>query len=158
MEASMTDTSCPTAVVNAPVELVWMLLVNPAGWGDFFDIRITAIDPVGPAMVGQRIYGESGPLLLHLKLEFHYVEIDAAHYALGLNVKLPFGITVREVLNCVPLEQNQCRVSYHCAFGFPTGWRSAIARVVMRRELATGPRDSLSRLKHAAERLYATSD
>jgi hypothetical protein len=151
----MAYASCPTTIVNAPVGIVWALLTEPTGWGDFFDLRITSVDPAGPAVVGQRIHGESGPRFLHLKLAFQYIEIDAPHYKLVLNVRLPFGITVREDLNCVPLQANQCRVNYHCDFRFPTGWRGTIARTVMRRELDAGPADSLSRLKRAAERLCA---
>jgi hypothetical protein len=151
----MTYASCPTTIVNAPVELVWTLLTRPAGWGDFFDVRITAVEPAGPAVLGQKVWGESGPRFLHLKLDFRYVEIDEFHYKLGLHVRLPFAIAVREDLNCVSLERNQCRVNYHCDFGFPTGWRGAVARVLMRRELHSGPVDSLSRLKRAAEQLHA---
>jgi len=148
---------CPTAAVDAPVELVWMLLTAPAGWGDVFDIRIAAIDPPGPAAAGQTVYGESGPRLLRLKVALQYAEIDPAHYRLGLHVRLPFGVTVREGLNCVPLERNRCHVAYRCDFGFPAGWRGAMARCLMRRKLASGPVDSLSRLKRAAERLHANS-
>jgi len=71
----MSYASCPTAVVNAPVEIVWALLADPAGWGH----------------------------------------------------------------------------DYHCGFNFPIGWRGALTRVLMRREVNAGPVDSLSRLKRAAE-------
>jgi hypothetical protein len=158
VELTTTHASCPTAVVNAPADVVWGLLTEPAGWGDFFDIRITGVTPAGPAVVGQRIYGESGPRLLHLKLAFEYVVIDADHFRLVLGVLLPFGIGVREDLNCVPLHWDQCRVNYRCDFGFPEGWRGAVARLVMRRELNAGPIDSLSRLKRAAEQRFANRD
>jgi hypothetical protein len=154
VELTTSQASCPTAVVNAPADVVWGLLTEPAGWGDFFDVRITRVQPTGPAAVGQRIYAESGPRLLHLKLEFEYLAINADHYRLILNVRLPFGITVREDLNCVPLQRNQCRVNYRCDFGFPKGWRGAVARLAMYRELDAGPVDSLSRLKRAAERRH----
>ena len=150
----MTHASCPTAVVNAPADVVWGLLTKPAGWGDFFDVRITGAEPVGPAVVGQRVFGESGPRVLHLKLEFEYLAIDRDHYRLILHVRLPYGITVREDLNCVPLQRNQCRVNYRCDFGFPKGWRGAMARLLMAHELNSGPIESLSRLKGAAERRY----
>ena len=109
----------------------------------------------GPAAVGQRFYGESGPRILHLKLAFQYVEIDEPGHRLALNARLPFGITVREDLDCLPLAADRCRVNYRCGFGFPKGWRGAIARAVMGRRLDAGPADSLSRLKRAAERLHA---
>jgi hypothetical protein len=148
------DASCPTSIVNAPVEIVWTLLTRPEEWGGFYDVRIATVEPPGPAAVGQVVFAESGPWLLHLKLELRFIKIDAANHLLELDVRLPFGITVHEELSCVPLGRDQCRVNYHCNFGFPAGWRGAGARFFMRREIDAGPVDSLSRLKRAAERSY----
>ena len=97
------------------------------------------------------------PRLLHLALEFRFTRVDAANYELGLDVKFPLGITVREDLSCVPIGTDQCRVNYRCGFGFPAGWRGTVARLLMRRELNSGPVDSLSRLRRAAEERYGTS-
>lgn len=149
--------SCPTGVVNAPVEIVWRLLMHPEGWGDFYNVRITVADPAGLAVVGQTVFAESGPEFLHLKLQFRFTEIDALNYKLGFDARFPFGVTVREDLSCIPLGQQQCRVNYHCGFGFPTGWRGAMLHFLMRRRLDSGPADSLARLQRAAERLYAES-
>jgi hypothetical protein len=153
----MTDVSCPTDIVNAPLAVVWALLTDPAGWANFFDIRIIRIDPPGPAAVGQRIYAESGPRYLHLGVTLEYTDIDAARRAIGLNVQLPLRITVREDLTCSFVTETQCRVSYRCDFGFPLGWRGAIARMILRRGMVSGPADSLSRLKHAAEVQFLSS-
>ena len=149
--------SCPTGVVNAPVEVVWTLLTHPEGWGDFYKVRITAADPAGPAVVGQTVFAQSGPEFLHLKLQFRFTEIDALNYKLGFDARFPFGVTVREDMSCIPLGQQQCRVNYHCGFGFPTGWRGAVLHFLMRRRLDSGPADSLARLQREAERLYAES-
>jgi len=150
----MNYVSCPTSIVNAPVELVWTLLTHPEEWGDFYNVRIISANPAGPAIVGQTVYAEAGPRFLHLKLQFRFVEIDALNYKLGFDARFPFGITVREDLSCVPLGLNQCRVNYHCGFGFPAGWRGAVMQFFMRRRLDSGPADSLSRLQREAERLY----
>jgi hypothetical protein len=150
-----THSSCPTAVVEAPVEVVWALLTEPSGWGGFFDVRIARVEPSGFAAVGQRIYAESGPRFLHLEVTFEFTEIDPARHTLGLDVRLPLGITVREELGCHPLGPSRCRVDYHCNFGMPEGWRGELAHLVLRRELDAGPLDSLSRLKRAAEERYA---
>ena len=149
--------SCPTGVVNAPVEVVWTLLTHPEGWGDFYNVRITAADPAGPAVVGQTVFAQSGPEFLHLKLQFRFTEIDALNYKLGFDARFPFGVTVREDMSCIPLGQQQCRVNYHCGFGFPTGWRGAVLHFLMRRRLDSGPADSLARLQREAERLYGES-
>jgi hypothetical protein len=157
LKTDVAYSSCPTSTVNAPVEIVWGLLTRPAEWGDFYDVRVTSVEPAGPAVVGQTILAESGPRLLHLALEFRFTKIDAVNYELGLDVKLPFGVTVREHLSCVPIGQGQCHVNYHCGFGFPAGWRGTVARFLMRRELNSGPVDSLSRLRRAAEERHGAS-
>lgn len=149
--------SCPTGVVNAPVEIVWRLLTQPEGWGDFYNVRITAADPAGPAVAGQTVFAEPGPGFLHFKMQFRFTEVDALNYKLGFDARFPFGITVREDMSCIPLGQQQCRVNYQCGFGFPPGWRGAVLRLLIRRRLDSGPADSLARLTRAAERLYAES-
>lgn len=120
-------------------------------------MRITAADPAGPAVVGQTVFAQSGPEFLHLKLQFRFTEIDARNYKLGFDARFPFGVTVREDMSCIPLGQQQCRVNYHCGFGFPTEWRGAVLHFLMRRRLDSGPADSLARLQREAERLYAES-
>ena len=132
------STSCPTSIVNSPVEIVWGLLTRPEEWGDFYDVRVASVEPPGPAAVGQTVVAESGPRLLRLALEFRFAKIDPVNHELGLDVRFPFGITVREDLSCVAIGQDQCRVDYHCGFGFPAGWRGTVARLLMRRKRDRG--------------------
>jgi hypothetical protein len=146
--------SCPSALVNAPVEIVWRLLTDPAGWGKFYDLRVTKVEPPGPAAEGQKFYGESGPRFLHLRLAFEYIKVDPVRYLLNLDVELPFGLFVREEMDSIPLDNARCRVNYHCNFSFPKGWRGNLLRVLLGRKLDSGPMDSISRLKQAAEQLY----
>src|ERR1700730_16062102 len=96
----MSYASCPTAVVNAPVEIVGALLADPAGGGHVFDVRIDDLDPPGPAVAGQKIMRETGPRLFHLKLAFQVIQIDAERHRLVMDIELPFGIAVREELTC----------------------------------------------------------
>ena len=77
-ETSMTYASCPTVVVNAPIDIVWKLLTQSGRFGDFFDLRITGVEPAGPAVIGQRFCGESGPRFLHFGLQFEFTEVNAA--------------------------------------------------------------------------------
>src|SRR5215469_5271563 len=129
--------SCPTAVVNAPVDVVWRLLTEPAGWGDFYDVRITDVVPPGPAVVGQKIYGQTG-CYLRFRLQFEFLKIEPTCHVLVFAVQLPFGISVREDMDCVPLNLTQCRVSYHCNFDLPDGWRGVLLRLILRGELDRG--------------------
>jgi hypothetical protein len=143
--------ACPTDIVEAPVGVVWKLLTNISGWGRIYNVRVISVEPPGPAAKGQRMLAEPGPRWLHLGMSFEYTLIDEMHYKLELDARFPLGITVHEVLDCVPLEDGRCRVNYHCHFGFPSGWRGWLVRVLLSRGLKTSPADSLSRLKRAAE-------
>jgi hypothetical protein len=155
---AMTHLSCPASIVNAPVGTVWALLMRPEAWGDFYDIRISSVEPSGAARVGQTVLAESGPRLLHLKLEFRLTKVDTENYELGFDVRMPFGTTVREDIICHSLGPEHCRVNYNCNFAFPSGWRGAVLKFLLRRELDSGPADSLSRLRRAAERSYGNGD
>jgi hypothetical protein len=141
-------------LVDAPVETVWALLTEPAGWSSFYDLRVIRVEPPGPARSGQRIVGESGPRWLHLAVTLTYTAIDVSQRSLRLEVRMPLGIAVREELSCSPISEGQCRVSYHCHFSLPSGWCGALLRLLMRRELRAGPVDSLRRLKQAAEQRF----
>jgi hypothetical protein len=149
--ANTTYEACPTELVNAPVDVVWRLLTNLSGWGDFYDVRVNRVDPVGPATVGQLMSGESGPRWLHVKVSFRFTNIDPTSHKLEFDVTLPFSVSVHEDLDCVPLDDGRCRVNYHCNFSFPQGWRGAAIRALLGSELRDGPADSLQRLKRAAE-------
>ena len=39
--------ACPTEIVEAPVGVVWKLLTIISGWGSFFDVRVTSVEPPG---------------------------------------------------------------------------------------------------------------
>jgi hypothetical protein len=121
-EAPMRYVSCPAAVINAPVDAVWALLIEPAAWGGVFDARVGSIDPPGSAIVGQKISGETGPRLLPRSISTNITCLD---------VHLPCGITVHEDLSCTPLDVDRCRVGYRCNFDFPRGWRGSLAKVLI---------------------------
>jgi hypothetical protein len=148
--------ACPIEIVEAPVGVVWKLLTNISGWGSFFDLRVISVEPPGLATKGQRMLGEKGPRWLHLGGCFEYTLIDEKHYKLEMDVRLSLGMTVHEELDCVPLEDGRCRVNFHCNFGFPSGWRGRLMRVLLSRGLKEGPADSLLRLKRTAEQEHRT--
>lgn len=153
----MAYSSCPSEVVNAPIELVWALLTEPAGWGSFFDVGSLRVEPQGPARVGQVVRGKSGPRVFRLGVSFEFTEVDAANHRLGIDVELPFDIKVREDLDCAYSSVGSCRVNYRCNFELPAGVRGRMLRLLMGRALDTGPQDSLQRLKASAEARVSTN-
>jgi hypothetical protein len=155
--SSLHHSSCPTAVVDAPVAVVWDLLTQARRWGEFFDLRIIAVTPPGTATVGQIVRAESGPRFLGLKLSFEYLDIEESKHRLRINVELPFGVNVREDLTCIAIDADQCRVNYGCHFEFPRGLSGALFRLFLHREVNIGPADSLSRLKRMAEQIHANA-
>ena len=109
----MTHTSCPTAVIDAPIELVWLLLTSPARWGEFFDMRVAAVRPLGRATVGQILEAYTGPRLMPFKLRFEIVDIGATRHDLRIDGVLPFGLKIREDIKCRSLDAVSCRVTYN---------------------------------------------
>jgi|ERR1700678_2778052 hypothetical protein len=150
-----THLACPTAIVEAPIEVVWNLLLNTAEWGKFYDVRVLSVDPPGPATAGQRLIGNPGPRFLPLRLVFDFTEVDALNHRLGIDGRLPFGIRVRENMMIASIDSTRCRVNYNCDFELPTGLRGQVLWLLLRRGFDNGPADSLSRLKREAERLMA---
>lgn len=144
--------SCPTTVINAPIEAVWTMLTNPLSWDKVFDIRIQDALPRGPASPGQIVRGESGPKWMHLKVSIEIVAIYPTEHRIKMKIRLPLRLFVHEDLDCVPVDSASCRVNYRCDFEFPAGWRRSVLRLLMSRELKRGPENSLRRLKDAAER------
>ncbi len=155
MPNPLTHLACPTAIVEAPIEAVWDLLLNTAEWGRFYDVRVLSVDPPGQARRGQRLIGNPGPKFLPLRLIFDFTEVDSTNPRLGIDGRLPFGIRVHEDLKLTPIDATRCRVNYNCDFKLPPGVRGQILWLLLRNGFDSGPADSLSRLKREAERLNA---
>jgi Polyketide cyclase / dehydrase and lipid transport len=155
MVEARTHLACPTALVDAPIGLVWGLLIDTAGWGQFYDVEVLSVEPPGQAAPGQRLIGNPGPRFLPFRIVFDFTEVDSVRNRLGIDGRLPFGIKVREDMTLSPIDETHCRVNYNCNFTLPPGLRGAIIGRVFGRSFDSGPTDSLSRLKRQAERVYA---
>ena len=93
------------AVVRTPVETVWALLTNPAGYGPIWGIHIRRVVPPGPAQPGQVV--EAWPAL-----RLHVEAVDAAHYQIRFRGSLPLGLLGLESITCTPIDAASCRVAY----------------------------------------------
>jgi Polyketide cyclase / dehydrase and lipid transport len=95
---------CPAAVVRAPVETVWALLADPAGYGAFWDMRVARVVPPGPARAGQVVEGWPARMIIDA--------VDAARRQIRFTTTLPLGLLALNVITCTPLDAASCRVTY----------------------------------------------
>jgi hypothetical protein len=104
--------TCPIATVNAPVERVWHLLSDPRQYALWWDAETCAIDPAGPAQAGQTIEARTKALGTWWDVHIAVERVDADRHQLDLTTRLPFGITVHNLITCAAVEDGACRVSF----------------------------------------------
>src|SRR5580693_6995516 len=80
---------CPADRVEAPVEVVWDLLMDPAGYGGFWEMTVERVEPEGPAAVGQRFFAFL--LCRRLRIDGEILEVDALRRAIRFHSTMPFG-------------------------------------------------------------------
>jgi ligand-binding SRPBCC domain-containing protein len=108
----MSISVCPIAVVQAPAELVWSMLSEPASFAVWWDAETLTIAPEGPAQPGQTITAQTRALGLKWPVRITVNAVDAAQRAIDLTTRLPLGITVHNHLTCTPVDGSSCRVSF----------------------------------------------
>ena len=100
---------CPVDRVQAPVEVVWELLMHPAGYGRFWDLTIERVEPEGPAAVGQRFIGRTRALC---RLEGEVLEVNTEQHQIRFRTTLPFGIVGDNRIACTAIDGGSCMVRY----------------------------------------------
>lgn len=108
----MSLSTCPIAIVDAPVEQVWQLLADPCSYDLWWDAEARSIEPAGPARSGQRILARTRALGKEWDVQITVASIDPGKRALDLTTQLPFGITVHNHIVCGTLDNEHCRVSF----------------------------------------------
>jgi uncharacterized protein YndB with AHSA1/START domain len=108
----MTITTCPTAIVEAPVDRVWQLLADPHNYALWWDAETYAIEPVGRAEVGQRVLARTRALGKDWELRVTIAGVDPDQRIVDLTTQLPFGVTVHNHIVCRSLDSTRCRVSF----------------------------------------------
>jgi hypothetical protein len=99
---------CPADRVQAPVEVVWGLLMNPAEYGTFLDLTMERLEPVGPATAGQRFVGWTRALCRRWTVEGEVVAVDAVRHHIQFRMSLPLGIVSDNHLSCTPIDAGSC--------------------------------------------------
>jgi hypothetical protein len=105
-------TTCPTDVVNAPVERVWALLADPLRYDAWTDLREIRVEPSGAARTGQVIRGVTREAGLTFKASFTVLAVDADKHQIDYESYLPLGVVGHNRIVAVPLDPNRSRVSF----------------------------------------------
>src|ERR1700686_1686099 len=103
---------CPADRVQAPVELVWELLMHPAGYGGFLDLTVERVEPEGPAAAGQRFAGWTRALGRRGGVEGEIVEVDAERHQIRFRTQLPLGIVGDNRIACTPIDVRSCMLRF----------------------------------------------
>ena len=98
---------CPADTVHAPVERVWDLLMQPAGYGRFWEFTVE-----GPAMVGQKFVGWTKPLCRRWRLDGEIQELDAERHHILFHMSLPFGLISSNRIMCARIDEQSCTLHY----------------------------------------------
>ncbi len=103
---------CPTALVAAPVEVVWENLVQWERYVEWADVQVERIEPEGSITVGQTISFTGKALGRTWRFTFKVEEVDPERHQLGLHVRFPFGLQEKPHIVCSPIDATSCRVQY----------------------------------------------
>jgi hypothetical protein len=101
-ETLSTVSVCPSALVEAPVEQVWDLLMRPDGFDLWTDAALVAAEPEGRAHPGQLLHLATRALGWAFALTIEVLDVDADRRRLHALVRLPFGLVNDEVITLAP--------------------------------------------------------
>ncbi|MGO8947242.1 MAG: SRPBCC family protein [Ktedonobacterales bacterium] len=105
-------TVCPTAIVAAPVEVVWENLVQWERYSEWADVQVERSEPEGPATVGQTIYFAGKAFGRTWHFIFKVEEVNHERHQLDLHVFFPFGLQEKPHIACSPIDATTCHVQY----------------------------------------------
>ncbi|MBV9171026.1 MAG: hypothetical protein JOZ81_13180 [Chloroflexi bacterium] len=103
---------CPSAVVAAPVEVVWRNLVEWERYSEWADVHVERTEPTGPARPGQIVYFAGKALGRTWRFTFRVEAVDAQKLQIGLHVLFPFGLQQKTHVACAAINATTCRVQY----------------------------------------------
>jgi hypothetical protein len=108
----MSVSVCPAAVVAAPVEEVWALLMQPETYEQWWDIHTERVTPPGPATPGQTVFGWSKALGRKWPVSMTIESLNAERHQMLLHTRLPLGIGVHNQISCAKVDEHACRVQF----------------------------------------------
>jgi hypothetical protein len=109
----MTMNVCPADTVAAPVERVWELLMEPAGYGRFWEWQVERVEPAGPATVGQKVYGWTPRVLgVRWRIDGVIQEVDMQRQEIRFRVSLPWGLLSNNRIMCAWIDDHRCTLRF----------------------------------------------
>jgi uncharacterized protein YndB with AHSA1/START domain len=108
----MTLNVCPADTVHVPIERVWELLMQPAGYGRFWDLTVERVEPEGLAVVGQKFVGWSRALCRRWRIDGEIQEVDAERHHILFRMSLPFGVVGNNRIVCAWIDEQSCTLRY----------------------------------------------
>jgi hypothetical protein len=103
---------CPTDRVQAPVDLVWELLMHPAGYGRFLDLTVDRVEPVGPAAAGQRFSGWTRALCRRWRIVGEVLDVDEQRHEIRFRTSLPLGVVGDNRIVCTAIDARSCTLRF----------------------------------------------
>ena len=103
---------CPATVVDAPVESVWELLVDPSLYDTWWDARTERIVPSGGAAPGQVLYAKATGLGRTWDVTLSVRAVNPEMHLIQMRVTLPLGMINDTTLTCAPLDATSCRLQF----------------------------------------------
>jgi ligand-binding SRPBCC domain-containing protein len=108
----MSLATCPTAVVDAPIERVWNMLSQPSMYDQWWNAHTHTIAPEGTAHAGQLIHARTIEFGKTWDVRIVVERVDELRHTLDLTTRGPLGITVRNHIVCTPMDDSRTRVSF----------------------------------------------
>lgn len=103
---------CPITTIHAPAEHVWNFLSEPSNYALWWDAQTRSIIPQGSSLPGKKIYAETTALGKQWSVTVIVEKVNKVERQIDLTTRLPFGITVHNHIACVPLDKDNCQVSF----------------------------------------------
>ena len=108
----MTVTVCPAATINAPIERVWSLLMDPRRWTEWSTARLEAATPDGQLHAGQRLYFSSRAFGRRWRAVTTVIRVSSERHTIDVDVSVPFGIINHEHLSVTNLPDGRTHVRF----------------------------------------------
>ena len=101
---------CPTEVVRARAERVWVLVATPTELAQWTDTRVIEAPARELRPADQLVLGAG---IGHAMKVIFEVQDAVPPHRLAIHIRLPFGVTNDEVIEIAPIGVDACRVTFN---------------------------------------------